>query len=78
MVCFGNLVFQFHNPFGARVGISVSGQLQYRHQVFLIFLASLFHLFAVGDVILAIRKLQSALQQIGRVVRRVVEVRCSP
>jgi len=63
---------------GAGIRITVSGGLEHCTDVLLIFLADLFHVRRIGEIVVTIREHDSALKKISGVVFGIVEVRCDP
>jgi hypothetical protein len=71
-------VLELKNAGGTGVGIRESGKLENGRDVGLILGAKVAHVLALGQVIFAIRQLQSALQQIGHIVVRIIEAGGDP
>src|SRR4051794_20771007 len=69
---------KFKDASGARGRVGESGELKHLRDVRLVFRAELDHARTVGEIVVAIRKLQTSLQKIGGVMIGVVEAGSDP
>ena len=75
---FGDGMLQIDNALGAGVGVGESRELEHGRDVRLVLGANVAHALGVGEVVLAVGQLQSALQQVGGIVLGVVEAGRDP
>jgi hypothetical protein len=73
-----NGVLEFKNACRAGIRICESGEFQNCGDMALILCAQVARVLVVAEVIFTIRQLQSALQQIGGIVLRIIEARSDP
>ena len=75
---FGDGVLEGEDAFRADGAVGDSGELEHFGDVDAVFCADLFHVGSVGEVVVAVGKLDAALEKVGGVVVGIVEAGCDP